>query len=153
MPPSTPRRFGAGGKTISLPDRHQPDVAELYWVAVVLKQDGPWGAGIARQTGRRHVDDLLLAVLALPRDPHAVMDLHAIEDDADDPWLRWLAVLADRRPEVDVVALPDGRRLARVDRWFGDAVDATAIALAELVGGDAVTVEHLHLVAALEIDA
>ena len=61
-----------------------------------------------------------------------------------------LAVLANRRREFDVVTLPDGRGLARIDQRGGDAVDGRAIVVLAL---QAIAVENLHFVASLDIDA
>src|ERR1043166_7878113 len=133
--------------------RHQPDVAELHRVAVILKQDRPGRTRVARQARGGHVHDLFLAVLIPLGDADRVVDFRPVEDDADDPRLRWLAVLAHRRLEVDVVGLPDGGRLARIDGWLRNLVDPAAIALLELVRRDAVAIEHLHLVTALQVDA
>ena len=55
-----------------------------------------------------------------------------------------------RGVELDVVALPDGRGLAGVHQRLGDAVDAAAVVVLAV---QAVAVEHLHLVPALDVDA
>src|SRR5438067_13668945 len=108
---------------------------------MVLKQDRSRLAGIATEAGRR-------VVLG---DLDVVVDLDAIVINGNPTGLHLFAVLALRRGELDVIRLPDRRRLAGVDLRFRDAVDTAAITLTRL--GNAIAVQHLHFVAPLQVDA
>src|SRR5262249_50879855 len=83
-------------------------------------------------------------------DLHIVVDLHAIVIDRHPGHFGFLAVLAFRRVVLDVIALPDGWRLAGVHFRHGHAVHCAAVADLTF---QAVAVEHLHFIAALDIDA
>src|SRR4051794_4682163 len=107
---------------------------------MVLEVDRSGHAGVAAEARDGVVD----------RDLEVVVDRLAIVDDADADGLDLLAVAADRGVEVDVVALPDGGGLAGVDLRLGDLVDPAAVVVLAV---EAVAVEDLDLVAALEIDA
>src|SRR2546430_4516830 len=54
------------------------------------------------------------------------------------------------RSELDVVALPDGGGLAGVHQGGGHFINRTAVVV---LAFQAVAVQHLHLIAALDVDA
>src|SRR4051812_24118802 len=119
---------------------HQPDIPVLDRVAVVLEVDRAGGAGVAAEAGAGVVDG----------DGDVVVDRDAVVADADPRGGDLLAIDALGGLEVDVVALPDGGGLAGVDAGPGHLVDGAAVVV---LGIEAVAVEDLDLVAALEVDA
>src|SRR5262249_45224115 len=119
---------------------HEPDIAVLHRVAVVLQEDRAGRTRVAAEAGRRVVLGQL----------DVVVDLDAVVENRHAARLDLLAVLARRGGELDVVTLPDGRRLAGVDEWGGDAVDGAAVVVLAL---EAIAIEHLDFVAALDVDA
>src|SRR5689334_503636 len=66
------------------------------------------------------------------------------------PGFGLFSPLESRGPELDVVALPDGRGLAGVHERFGDGVNPAAVVVLRV---EPVAVEDLDLVATLEVDA
>ena len=107
---------------------------------MVLEHDRPGPARVAPEAGDGVVDG----------DRDVLVDLDAVLPDADARRLDLPAALELGGVEVDVVGLPDGGGLAGVDAWGGHLVDSPAVVVPAL---EAVAVEDLDLVAALEIDA
>src|SRR5438045_2715201 len=112
-----PRRSSRGGA-----QGQDPEVTELDRVAVVLQHDRSGAAGVSAEPGDRVVE----------RNFDVLVDRYAVLKDADLGRLNLLTVLEHRRPEVDVVALPDCWRLARVDLGCRDLVNSTAVVVLTL---------------------
>src|SRR5688572_30078589 len=94
------RRTSACGSW--LVDLHQPDVPELHRVAMVLKEDGAGLGGIAATAGA--------GVVTIDGD--VVVDLDAVVVDSHADRLDLLAIPEYGAMELDVIRLPNGRRLA-----------------------------------------
>src|SRR5579862_5573794 len=122
-----------------LADRHDPDIAELDGVIVILQEDRAGGVGFLFAAARRAGDFSV------------VMNQFAVPIDGDVGVFDLLAVLEFGGMEGDVVRLPFARRLGHVLGRGFYSVHGTAFALG--VGFIVVAVENLKFVTALLIDA
>src|SRR5262249_44876423 len=122
----------------SIAQRHEPEVAEVDRIAVVLQVDRP------------RLVLLLAAVTRLALELHLVVNGHAVVDDGGHGVGGLLAALEAGGVELDVVGLPRQGREADVDRRGRLLVEGAAIVV---TAGEAEAVEDLYLVAILEIDA
>src|SRR6516165_7153373 len=77
------------------------------------------------------------------------MDFDAVVMHRHTGRLGLLAILAHRRMELDVVALPNRRGFAGIDERGGDLVDRAAIVVFAV---EPIAVEDLHFVPALDVD-
>ena len=77
------------------------------------------------------------------------MDQLAVLANSDMSWFNFLAILKNRRCELNVLGLPDSRRFAGIDQRFGDFVDASTVVVLAV---KSITVKNLHFVSALQIN-
>src|SRR5262245_65265677 len=69
-------------------------------------------------------------------------------EDRDSTRFGLFTILEDRGMELDVVALPDSRGLARIDQRLGHAVDAATVVVLAV---ESIAIENLHFISALHV--